>query len=588
MTDIFISYARSTAVQAQAIAEALRGLGYGVWRDDELPAHRSYVEVIEERLQAAKVVLVIWSAEAVKSEWVQSEADTARTDRKLVQLTVDGAKLPRPFDRIQCADLIGWTGDPQAPGWKTVVASIGDLVGGGGKGAAAVETPAAAPRKLSICVLPFANISDDPQQEYFSDGISEDIITDLSKVSALSVVARNTAFTFKGKALDVPQVARQLGVSHVLEGSVRKAGNRLRITAQLIDGAIGDHIWAERWDRDLTDIFALQDEISEAIVAALRLKLLPEEKKAIERRGTENVEAYNLYLMARQYDVTKNVGDARLEEAIVRLCQAAIDIDPLYARAWALMARSRRTLRFSYGHQGDDGLAAAERALSLDPDLAEAHAVKARYLLENERNEEADAEVATALRLDPESYEANDTAGDVRFRQQRLEDAVRYYERAATLMEAEVGCVAMLVTCYSALGDREGARRTARMTLARAETSLAQNPSNGSALAWGVSALGALGEGERAREWARRALLVDAGNQMMRYNLACALSYWLADAEGALELLGPFFATTGIGLLTHAKVDPDLDPVRADPRFQAMIAEAEARLAAEESADGGA
>ncbi|HEY1415141.1 MAG TPA: TIR domain-containing protein, partial [Caulobacteraceae bacterium] len=314
MTDIFISYARSTAAQAQAVGEALRALGYGVWRDDELPAHRAYVEVIEERLAAAKVVVVIWSAEAVKSEWVQSEADTARTDRKLVQMTVDGAKLPRPFDRIQCADLIGWTGDTEAQGWKKVVASIAELVGGAAAPAAtaAGETPAVAPRKLSVCVLPFANISDYPQQEYFSDGISEDIITDLSKVSALSVVARNTAFTFKGKALDVPQVARQLGVSHVLEGSVRKAGNRLRITAQLIDGAVGDHIWAERWDRDLTDIFALQDEISEAIVAALRLKLLPEEKKAIERRGTENVEAYNLYLMARQYDVTKNVGDARL------------------------------------------------------------------------------------------------------------------------------------------------------------------------------------------------------------------------------------------------------------------------------------
>ena len=148
-------------------------------------------------------------------------------------------------------------------------------------------------------------MSDDPQQEYFSDGISEDIITDLAKVSALSVVARNTAFTFKGKSVDVPEVARQLGVSHVLEGSVRKAGGRVRITAQLIDGAAGDHVWAERYDRDLTDIFALQDEISQAIVEALKLKLLPEEKQAIERRGTDNVEAYNLYLMARQFYVIR-------------------------------------------------------------------------------------------------------------------------------------------------------------------------------------------------------------------------------------------------------------------------------------------
>src|SRR5579863_4341925 len=321
MSDVFISYARSTEKQARQVAEALRTLGYGVWRDDELPAHRSYTEVIEERLQAAKAVVVIWSAEAVKSEWVQSEADTARKDRKLVQLTVDGSRLPRPFDRVQCADLIGWTGDLDAPGWKTIAASIAELAGGGARPTGAA--PIATPRRFSVCVLPFANMSDDPQQEYFSDGISEDIITDLSKVSALSVVARNTAFTFKGRSVDVPQVARQLNVSHVLEGSVRKAGGRVRITAQLIDGAAGDHIWAERYDRDLTDIFALQDEISQAIVAALKLKLLPQEKKAIERRGTESVEAYDLYLMARQRYLTGNF-NVRQIEATVRLCERIV------------------------------------------------------------------------------------------------------------------------------------------------------------------------------------------------------------------------------------------------------------------------
>src|SRR5258707_15355835 len=159
MSDIFISYARSTAAQAQAVAEALRGLGYAVWRDDELPAHRAYAKVIEERLQAAKAVVVIWSAEAVESEWVQSEADTARTDHKLVQLTVDGTKLPRPFDRIQCADMAGWEGETDSPGWRKVVASVAELV----RGIAAAPTPGPAVRKLSICVLPFANMSDDPQ-----------------------------------------------------------------------------------------------------------------------------------------------------------------------------------------------------------------------------------------------------------------------------------------------------------------------------------------------------------------------------------------------------------------------------------------
>ena len=150
--------------------------------------------------------------------------------------------------------------------------------------AAARDAAAGGPgAQLSICVLPFANMSGDPEQEYFSDGISEDIITDLSKVSALAVTARNTAFTFKGKHVDVGQVARQLKVSHVLEGSVRKAGQRVRITAQLIDGTSGSHVWAERYDRDLNDIFALQDEISQAIVAAMKLKLLPRGEEGASR-----------------------------------------------------------------------------------------------------------------------------------------------------------------------------------------------------------------------------------------------------------------------------------------------------------------
>jgi adenylate cyclase len=213
------------------------------------------------------------------------------------------------------------------------------------------------PHKLSICVLPFANMSGDAEQEYFSDGTTEDIITDLSKVSALGVIARNTAFQFKGKNVDVPQVARQLRVSHVLEGSVRKAGGRVRITAQLIDGISGEHVWAERYDRDLNDIFALQDEISEAIVKALKLKLLPEEKKAIEGRGTDSVEAYDLYLMARQLFFSGNRGDARSLEGIIRLCRQATEVDQAYARAWALMGLAQTYLRFSHGRQDIDSWA---------------------------------------------------------------------------------------------------------------------------------------------------------------------------------------------------------------------------------------
>jgi adenylate cyclase len=575
MSDIFISYARSTAGKAQALAEALRALGYGVWRDDEIPAHRAYADVIQERLVAAKAVIVVWSSEAASSEWVRSEAERARAERKLVQLTVDGAPLPMPFDQIQCADLTGWSGDLEAPGWKKVAGSVATLV----TRAAPAASEAKAAKRIGICVLPFANMSDDPQQEYFSDGITEDIITDLSKVSALSVVARNTAFTFKGKSLDVRDVARQMGVSHVLEGSVRKAGARLRITAQLIDGAAGDHVWAERYDRDLTDIFALQDEISEAIVAALKLKLLPDEKKAIEKRGTSSPDAYNLYLMARRQWVTGNIGDRRREEAIIRLCARAIEIDPGYARAWAMMAAAQAGLRYNRGQAGDDGLAAADRALELDATLAEPHSVKAKVLADRGRLDEAWAEIETALRLDSESADVNNDAAIICYRRKDLEGAIRYYTKSAVLDEAEFGAPGMLVNLCTAKGDKDGARRWARTTLERAEKVVATDPNNGHAMAFGAGALAALGEKERAKEWMERALLVDPDNTLMRYNFACTLAVEFDDRDGAIAMLGPVFGkSSSVSLLAHAKVDTDLDKLRDDPRFQTMLADADARI----------
>jgi adenylate cyclase len=575
MSDIFISYARSTEAQAKCIAEELRARGYGVWRDDELPAHRPYGEVIEERLKVAKAVVVIWSAEASKSHWVRAEADAAREAGTLVQLRLDGAIPPMPFNQIQCADMAGWSGDPEASGWLKVVASIADLVG-------SATTPETRPApKLSICVLPFANMSDDVQQEYFSDGISEDIITDLSKVSALSVVARNTAFTFRGKPVEVTEVARKLGVSHVLEGSVRKAGARVRITAQLIDGAVGDHLWAERYDRDLADIFALQDEISSAVVGAVKLKLLPAERAAIERRGTTNPDAYNLFLMARQQHVSGNQGDTRREEAIIRLTRRATEIDPLYARAWALMAVAQTSLHFRYGRAGDDGVAAAAQALELQNDLAEAIAVKARHLREQGRDEEAAAEIDKALALDPESYDVNLMAAYISFRQRRFGDAVRYYDKASALMEDDFTSAGTLLACYTAIGDEAGIRRAAQMTLARAEKAVAQDQSNGSAMGFAVVALAVLGETNRADDWIERALLIDPDNLNMRYNFACALCVHLRNTKGALDLMGPVFEKANLTWLNHMKIDPDLDAIRDDPHFAAMVAAAEARLAAE-------
>ena len=486
----------------------------------------------------------------------------------------------------RCIGRLRRLADEEAPGAFTIgtLPRIGYRLSQAADPASPPPAQAAA-HKLSICVLPFANVSDDPQQEYFSDGISEDIITDLSKVSALSVVARNTAFTFKGRNVNIPDVARELGVSHVLEGSVRKAGDRVRITAQLVDGAAGDHIWAERYDRDLTDIFALQDEISEAIVTALKLKLMLQEKQAIERRGTDSVEAYDLYLLARSYYLAGNYGDPRRDEAIERLTGRAVEIDPGYAEAWALLASGQYSLHRNHGRPSG-GMAALDRALALNPDLAEARALKALKLSEAGRQNEAAAEIAVALRLDPESYEVNWRAAAIGYHQGRLAQAAPYFEKAIALTMADTGTPMLLISCYTALGDQENARRIARVALQRAEKAIAQDRSNGSALGAGVAALKALGESDRADDWMRRALLIDPDNLLMRYNFACTLARPPSNPDAALRMLAPILERDSGRVLTSAPTDPDLACLRGDPRFQAMLAATEARLAASKPANG--
>jgi len=575
MSDIFISYARPNEPLAKQAGDALRAAGYGVWRDDELPAHRAYSDVIEERIKSAKAVLVLWSNDAVKSQWVRAEADAARELGTLVQVSLDGSLPPMPFNQIQCADLMGWRGDDSSAGWQKVVSSIASLAGDSAP--APAEPAQTATRHVTVCVLPFQNMSGDTEQEYFSDGISEDIIVDLSKVSSLDVVARNTAFTLKGKPADFAALARDFSVTHVLEGSVRKAGTRVRITAELLDGASGQQLWAERYDRDLDDIFAIQDEISKAIVAALQLKLLPKEKKAIETRGTSSPEAYNLYLLARQHWISGNKGDRRRDDVVVRICRQAVAIDPTYARAWALMALAQTERRFWHGIEEEDSLPAAEKAIELDPNIAEAYCVRARYLQTGGRIVEANAALETALRLDPENWEVNKEVGFLTFRQGRVADSAPYFEKATALMESDFHDPLMLMTCYAAMNRVDEVQRVARLAGARAEKAVAQDPTNGFALGSGAVAFAMQNDRVRAKEWASRAILIDPDNISMRYNLACGLTH-LGEFEAVNEMLESYFEKVSITQLNHCVIDPDLDPMRGNARFQEMIDGALARL----------
>jgi adenylate cyclase len=576
---VFLSYAREDVGVAKQLAALIDRAGHSVWWDREIQGGSHFASEIDRELKNADAVVVLWSKAAIDSPWVQDEAAEGRDSGRLVPIVMGAEKPPLGFRQFQSVDFGGWDGNDEPPTLGALIQAIAQKCGEAQpKDSSDKEAAKAKARRASVCVLPFQNMSGDPEQEYFSDGITEDIITDLSKVSALSVIARNTAFTFKGQSVDVKDVARALGVDHVLEGSVRKAGNRVRITAQLIDGKAGDHVWADRYDRDLTDIFAIQDEISKAIVEALKLKLMPDEKRAIERRGTDSGDAYNLYLMARQQWTWGSWGNSRRDEAIVRFCKQAVKIDANYAEGWALMALAEAQLRFWHGQEVDP-LPAADRALEINPQLAEPHCVKLRDAEESGRQKDADKELHEALRLGPDSWEVNREAARLMFRRKQWGDAIRYWEKASELMDSDFHSCLMLQTCYLDLGDEAGAMNAARRTLERSEATLSKDPTNGAALSAGASSLMLLGELERGKDWIQRALLLDPENMMVMYNSACSLTYRNADLDGALDLLEQYFERVeSPGNINHAEIDPDMDPVRDHPRFKEMVATAKQRL----------
>jgi adenylate cyclase len=445
------------------------------------------------------------------------------------------------------------------------------------------RTPIAAQTdKPAVAVLPFVNMSGDPEQEYFSDGITEDIITDLSKVSALNVLSRSTTLTFKGKAVDVGQIASQLKVSHFVEGSVRKAGGRVRITAQLIETRKDRHVWAERYDRDLKDIFALQDEISHAIVTALKGKLLPAEKKAIEARSTHDPEAYKLYLLGRHYQRRRGARDL---EIAIRFCSRALDIDPDYARAWALVALCQAVLHL-YRKSEETGLSAAEKALTLDPTLAEAHAAKGRALAELGRGDEALAAHEVSLRSEPDSYDVEHNFGRTCLGLGLYEAAIKHLERASHLLDEDFASPGYVAQSYRSLGRHDEAAAADRRALERIEREITLRPDNAYAMMRGAITLAYLGEKERAKEWASRALIIEPDDPINHYNIACAFAQ-MNEPERAVELLESCLHKMSAGFILWVKRDGDLMSLHGNRRFHALIASGEASLGNAASQAGG-
>jgi len=424
-------------------------------------------------------------------------------------------------------------------------------------------------RRPSVAVLPFTNMSGDPEQEYFSDGITEDIITDLSKISSLFVVARNTAFTYKGKPRNVQQVGQELGVQFLLEGSVRKAGLRVRVTGQLVSTEDGDHVWAERFDRDLTDIFSIQDEITHAIVEQLKVKLLPQERNSIEQTPTDNVEAYTYYLRGRQFLHRHSKSYYHLAR---RMFAKAIELDPRYARAYAGIADCDSFLLLHYHVDVPLGsiLANTDKALALDNRLAEAHASRGLALSVEKRFEESVTEFEQATALDRNSFEAHYLYARASFAQGNFERAATLFERAAEISPDDYQSLILLIQTYRSLGRDEAKNSAARRGVERAERELILHPEDPRPAYLGIAALIEMGENDRAREWIARALVIGSEDPLTQYNVACGYAK-LGETEQALDLLERMLPNVGEEIRMWIKHDSDFAGLHDQPRFQKLL-----------------
>ena len=430
-------------------------------------------------------------------------------------------------------------------------------------------TPGAASGVKSIAVLPFANVSADPEGEFFADGIAEEIINALSKIKALKVSSRTSSFTFKGKNEDIREIGRRLQVATVLEGSVRKAGKRLRLTAQLVNASDNTQLWAERYDRELEDVFAIQDEISASIVAALRVVLSEDEKKAIEQVPTANVEAYEFYLRGRQYFHQHR---RKSHEFARQMFERAIELDPGYALAHSGIADCCSFL-FQYFDATPANLARAEaasrRAIELAPDLAEAHASRGLALSLSSGFEGAEKEFQTAMRLDPKSFEAAYFYARACMAQGKAEEAVKWYERAVAVRPDDFATLTLLADVYRGLDRNEESIGSARRGYDAARKHLELNPDNPRALYMGAACLTYLGESDKSRDWNRRALVMEPDDPSVLYNIACNFAQE-GQAPEAIAALNKAI-DHGFGHWKWIEHDGSLDSVRSDPGFAALL-----------------
>jgi len=424
-------------------------------------------------------------------------------------------------------------------------------------------------REASVAVLPFVNLSSDQENEYFSDGLTEELINSLSKIEELYVASRTSSFLYKEKIKDIRHIGRQLGVRTVVEGSVRKAGSRLRIAAQLINVTDGYHLWSEIYDRELEDVFAIQSEIGNRIAGSLRVVLTQEEKHVLTKVPTVNVEAYDYWLRGRHnfYQLSrKSIEQAR------KLFNRAQQLDPGYANAHAWVAICNAFI-YSWFGPNDEALNEAEKgsrmALKLDPTLSEAHVSRAMVLLLKKQVEEAVEEFETALNHKPDTYEEYFFYARLCFEQGELEKAARLMDRASQLRPEDFNAPYMLGMVYFNLGQETEANAAFLMSWERVKKQLELFPDDIRTLYLAGAASIRMGERERGLEFAERALSEDLRDSYSLYGIACNFAL-LGLADRAMDCLEKAMDSGPINK-KWVEHDPDLDSLRDHPRFKAFL-----------------
>jgi TolB-like protein/Tfp pilus assembly protein PilF len=417
--------------------------------------------------------------------------------------------------------------------------------------------------------LPFADMSRRQDQEYFCYGIAEEIINNLVQIDGLRVVSRTSSFAFKGAQEDIRKIGAKLGVKSVLEGSVRKAGDRLRITAQLVNVADGYDIWSAQYDREMKDVFAIEEEIGRSIVDALKIKLSSKERRAMEKVPTRDVEAYDFYLRGRKFfyqTKRSRIRDAR------DMFSKAIKKDPGYARAHAGMADCYSFLYWYFDRKEenlDKAMEASQKALDLDPELAEAHAARGLAVTLNKQYEEAEREFERAIELNPNLFEAYYFYARTCFIQGEKGKSAELFEKACEVSPDDHQAPMMLGFILKDMNLHDRGDAAYRRGLKNVERHLQANPDDSRALYLGSSALIDLGEHEKGLQWSMRAVAIDPDDSYTLYGIVCNYAR-LGEIDEAIYYLERA-VKAGFAHKEWIENDTDLEPIRNDPRFQAIL-----------------